>query len=350
MPPALPRRRRARPVADAPIDHLLGRTRELTKGWLLALIEDAPLEGAPGVLGPRLVTQGPRLCEALLRALTDDLELRRLEPGGPVGDLAGAVGELVGAAGDPAGITRAVDALSAVMWAALRAELRSDDGELAADLAERLSLACGMVRLASLEAGADARQPPRPPPPAAPPPPPAAPQPAAPPPAAAPPPVVAPPGPAVTRPPRSPSVGSLWMSALDDEIGRAAGAPLALLLAELEDAERVAVTEGDAAAGAAFHQFAAAVRGALRPRDIFVSESDSRAWIIARATGRPDAHLLGSRVAEAVGAGPAWRGAPLTATVGLAVLGEDGRTSSELIEAAEEARFAASASGTDVAR
>ncbi len=151
MPSPLPRRRRARPVADAPIDGLLARTSELTKGWLLALIEDAPLEGAPGVLGPRLVTEGPLLCEAVLRALTDDLELRRLEPGGPVGELAAAVGELAGAAGDPAGITRAVDALHAVLWAALRAALAGDDGELGADVAERLSLACGMVRLASLE-------------------------------------------------------------------------------------------------------------------------------------------------------------------------------------------------------
>jgi hypothetical protein len=33
------------------------------------------------------------------------------------------------------------------------------------------------------------------------------------------------------------------------------------------------------------------------------------------------------------------------ASVGFAVLGEDGRTPAELIEAAEEARFAASAGG-----
>ncbi|MGH2876010.1 MAG: hypothetical protein ACRDNJ_05425, partial [Solirubrobacteraceae bacterium] len=46
---------------------------------------------------------------------------------------------------------------------------------------------------------------------------------------------------------------------------------------------------------------------------------------------------------------PAWRGAPLTATVGVAVLGEDGRTSGELMEAAEEARLDAAAGGVDVA-
>jgi hypothetical protein len=36
------------------------------------------------------------------------------------------------------------------------------------------------------------------------------------------------------------------------------------------------------------------------------------------------------------------------ASVGVAVFGEDGRTSGELIQAAEQARFAAAARGTDV--
>jgi len=78
-----------------------------------------------------------------------------------------------------------------------------------------------------------------------------------------------------------------------------------------------------------------------------VCESDSRAWIIARDTRRKEALELGERVAAAVGRSP-WRGAPLAASVGLAVLGEDGRTTGELIEAAEEARFAAAACRTVV--
>jgi GGDEF domain-containing protein len=142
----------------------------------------------------------------------------------------------------------------------------------------------------------------------------------------------------------------LWVGALEDELLRAEGLPLSLLLAELEDAERVSATESRAAATTAFEHFARAVRSVVRHQDILVCESDSRAWIIARDTARSDAQALGSRVAEAVAAGAAWRGAPLTASVGVAVLGEDGDTSSQLIEAAEEARFAASASGTGVVR
>lgn len=104
------------------------------------------------------------------------------------------------------------------------------------------------------------------------------------------------------------------------------------------------------AATAAFEHFAQAVRRVVRRQDILVSETDGRAWIIARETGRADAHALAARVAEAVGNGVTWRGAPLIASVGVAVLREDGRTADELIDAAEEARFAAAASGTDVAR
>jgi hypothetical protein len=58
---------------------------------------------------------------------------------------------------------------------------------------------------------------------------------------------------------------------------------------------------------------------------------------------------LAARVAEAVGSGAAWRGAPLIASVGMAVLHEDGLTADELIDVAEETRFAAAASGTDIA-
>jgi GGDEF domain-containing protein len=141
---------------------------------------------------------------------------------------------------------------------------------------------------------------------------------------------------------------ALWISALEDEIHRAGGAPLALLLAELEDTERVAAVEPAAEASATFSEFAKAVRSVVRRQDILVSETDTRAWIIARDTGRPGAQALGARVAEAVHERRPWRGAALAATVGVAVLGEDGRSSAELMDAAEEARFAAAAAGTGV--
>jgi len=77
-------------------------------------------------------------------------------------------------------------------------------------------------------------------------------------------------------------------------------------------------------------------------------ETDSRAWIIARDTGRAGAHALGTRIAASVPTGGSWRGAPLAVSVGLAVLGEDGHNAAALIDAAEQTRFAAEASGLGI--
>lgn len=369
MPPVPPRRRRARPVPDASIDALLTRSEDLAKGWLLALLEDAPLQDAPAILAADLTRDGPRVCEAMLRAVADDVDLRRLEPGGALVPLMARAGALAGA-GSPGAVARAVDALQAILWTAVREELRGPDPDLIAALMERLSLVTEVVRGAALERGdvsvggeppvalraapsprevfdetADA---------SASPPPPSPPRPS--PPRPSPPPAEAAAGqqaPATAWPddarrrPAAPG-DALWIGALEDEIQRAAGTgSLSLLLAELEDAERVAAVDP---AGVAFTDFTAAVRSAMRRQDILVCESTARAWIIARDTPRPGAFALGERIAHAVRGSTPWRGAPLGASVGVAVLGEDGRTSAELIEAAEEARFAAAARGVEILR
>jgi GGDEF domain-containing protein len=370
MLPTPPRRRRARPVADAPIDALLPRSEDLAKGWLLALLEQAPLDDAPAILATDLTRDGPRVCDAVLRAIADDTDLRRLEPGGVLTPLAARAGELAGAAA-PAAVSRAVDALIGVIWAAVRDELRGADGDLVAELTERLALIGELVRSAALERSVltpaaspgipSSMAPPPPvattrpsPPspagplsPAGPPPPAAAPPPAPPPPAPLPPPAQRA-WPGLSDPPTLDPSRALWVSALEDEIVRSAGAPLSLLLAELEDAERVTAVEAHATARATFTRFAGAVRSAVRRQDILVCESDARAWIIARDTARAGAHALGERIAAAVRSSEPWHGAPLVASVGVAVFGEDGRSSRELIEAAEEARFAAEAGGVEV--
>jgi GGDEF domain-containing protein len=357
MPPATPRRRRARPVADAPIDSLLTRSEDLAKGWLLALLEQSSLDDAPGILAADLSRDGPRICDAVLRAIADDTDLRRLEAGGALRALAGRAGELAGATA-PGAISRAVDALGAVVWSALRDELRGPDPDLVVELTERLTLVIELVRAAALDrasamppgdagpgAGARAGGPerglsavPHPESGSGSPPaeataeatgealwePPARPWPDL-------------HGPSSTDAPPVPE--ALWVGALDDEIRRAGASPLSLLLTELEDVERVTAVETSAKASATFGEFAQAVRSVVRRQDILVCETDTRAWIIARDTARAGAQALGSRIADAVGAAPPWRGAPLVASVGAAVLGEDGRSAAELIESAEVARF-----------
>lgn len=314
MQPGPPRRRQARPVGGAPIDELLARGEDLAKGWLLALLEQAPLDSAPAILAADLVRDGPRLCEAAVRALADDLDLRRIEPGGALELLVSQTGRLAGTS-DPGATLRAVDALQAVIWSALRSELGGADPDLVADLAQRLALVIECIRTAALRGVDSAPEPLR-----------------------------------VLQGESEPSPQPLWIRALEEEILHAerTKAPLSLLLVELEDADRLLAVERLERAGATFGGFAQAVRTVLRQRDLLARETDGRAWVIARATARAGAQALGERIAEAVRAAEPWRGAPLSVTVGVAVLGENGDDLTSLVEAAEENRFAAAAQGVSI--
>src|SRR5450755_1541404 len=149
MQQGAPRRRRARPVADAPLDELLARSEEIAKGWLLALVEEVPLERAPAILAADLARDGPRLCDAIARALADDSDLRRLEPGGALELLVSRTGELAGATVTETA-SHAVDVLHAVIWSAVREELRRPDPDQLVELAERLNQVIELVRAASL--------------------------------------------------------------------------------------------------------------------------------------------------------------------------------------------------------
>jgi GGDEF domain-containing protein len=361
MQQGAPRRRRARPVADAPLDELLARSEEIAKGWLLALVEEVPLERAPAILAADLARDGPRLCDAIARALADDSDLRRLEPGGALELLVSRTGELAGATVTETA-SHAVDVLHAVIWSAVREELRRPDPDQLVELAERLNQVIELVRAASLRrsGGAGGTGPV------------AAREGVAP----GPPPAVgdgAPGGPVAAGGGASGSggdagaaasrgdagaaasrgdAGALWLGALENEISRAqaSGASLSLLLAELDEADRMLAVEPVSVAAATFGKFAQAVRSVVRRQDILACESDTRAWIIARDTGRPAAQALRLRVAQAVRDAEAWRGAPMTVSVGVAVLGEDGPDSESLIEVAEEAALAAAAGGIGIIR
>jgi GGDEF domain-containing protein len=305
---------------------VLARGDELAKGWLLALIEDAPLEEAAAILSGDVARDGPRICDALIRAVRDEADLRRIERDGVLEPLVSRAGELAGARTTEAA-AHAVETLKDVVWSALRAELGQDDPDLLVDAAERLALVTEEIRGAVLRRRAEGEAPAgragrvaplR----------------------------VAPPGPSREALEREP----LWINQLRDEIAGAgrARSPLSLLLVELEEAERLVAVEPHGEAAAVFGRFAKAVRSAVRRRDVLASETDGRAWIIARDTGRAGAQALGTRIATAVPSVQSWRGAPLTVSVGLAVLGEDGHNAASLIDAAEQARFAAEASGIGI--
>jgi GGDEF domain-containing protein len=335
MHPATPRRRRARPVADAPTEALLERTDELAKGWLLELIDQAPLAAAPAILAGEVVSSGPSLCEAIVRALASDRALEALSAGGRQAALVSRVGDVAGASG-PEAVMRALDALMAVVWSAIRGALADPEGDLVAELAERLARVIEVVRGVALAGtvGSAAPAPPKRPEP---------PEPSEP-----------------SEPPEFEPRGgtesrvidrrgqALWVGAIEDAVQSAlrTSAPMSLLLVELDDADRVVAVEDPAAATSTFGRFAQAVRSVVRREDTLACESGSRAWIIA-PSDRAAAEALARRVSDAVRAAHPWRGAPMTVGVGLAVLGEDGVDSARLMARAEQERFAAAAGGLE---
>jgi GGDEF domain-containing protein len=337
--PGTPRRRRARPVADAPVDELLARTEQLAKGWLLALLERVALDDAAAILASGLAADGPRICAAALRAIADDRDLRRLEPGGVLESLVSGAGGF-GGESSPAAALRAVEALHAVLWSALRSEMRDPDPDLVYDVAARLDAVCELIRMAAVAGQAQGAPPVEVVVPVTEPEPAAEPD---------------PPRPSLRAVDQTPSgrtrEDALWVAALDEEVTRSrrGGAPLSLLLVELADGERIAQSDLGGDAAAAFGRFAQAVRSVLRRQDLLASEAQTRVWVIARDTARPGAHALADRIAAAVAELEPHRGAPLEVGVGLAVLGEDAHDCPGLLEAAEEAAFAAAAVGERVA-
>jgi GGDEF domain-containing protein len=90
------------------------------------------------------------------------------------------------------------------------------------------------------------------------------------------------------------------------------------------------------------------VREHVRRADVVAHEDDGRVWVIAGDTGRGGAHALALRIADAVEAAGSLHGAPLTASVGIAVYPDDGREAASLTGQAEEGMYTARAGGRRV--
>lgn len=320
-PGSTPRPYAPRPLADAPVAGLLPLAQALAKGWLLALLDAVPLEAAAELPAAELARDGPRLCAAVVRALGSEDELDRLRPGGDLAATAAATGELAGAR-RPSTAAAAVEALRAVIFSAALAQLPDAGPQQIAALAERLAHVAAIVRDATLVDGAQSRRLSEPPSKA----------------------------PAASLQPLGPG-DPAWLGELHQRIAAAEldGQPLALLLVELEDADRIAASEAGPEAAAALGEATRAIRSELRRVDVLAAEGGGRLWVIATSVGRAGALALAARVAMAVERASSVRGAPLVASVGFAVHGEDGRDAAALIERAEEAVFQARADGRRVA-
>ena len=220
------------PALDAPVAGL-GDAEALAKAWLLELIAARPLGEAARLPTERLGADGPALVAAVIGALVSDRELERLSPEGDLGGLAAAAGSIAGAGG-PAEVVAALERLRSVVWAAIE---RTAPGPPPRHLAGRLAHVCAKVAEAALAASGSRAAP--------------------------------------AEPPRDDELarirvartgeGPLWVEALERQLadGFRSGRRFALLLVDLDAAERVRLAGGDEAA-AAFARIGRAVREHVR--------------------------------------------------------------------------------------
>jgi GGDEF domain-containing protein len=317
-----PRARRARPVWDARVTRLLDRSDELAKGWVLELLERRPLARAESLRIGRLAAGGPPLCAAIVRALGGDAELVALMPDGELAPVLKELATLVDADG-PFELSAALELLRSVLSSALRDCLEQPEPELVWAVGERLALVLEIARGTALS-GVPAV------------------------------PVavgrLATPDLELGDPIAEVQSADRWIRELDDAIvdARRRMSSLALLMVELEEPGRLLAALGGERAAAAFSDFRKAVGSQVRRGESLVEENDTRVWVLSIDSGSDAAREHAQRIADAVGRLAPWHGVPPAVAIGVAVLGEHAQTAEALIEAAEEARYAASAAGVPV--
>jgi GGDEF domain-containing protein len=329
-------RRAPRPVADVPVGSLADGS-VVAKGWLVALVDAAPLQAVAAVPAGELAEHGPSLCAAVLEALSSEAALDRLRPGGDRAQLAARAAQLAGAR-DPATAVVAVEALRTAAWEALR----SDD----AALAIRLAHVCAAVLEASLASAAAAFAPA----------------------AATAPAVVASPPPADPTPTAPPSFAAgpevvihdarhhddghePWRAPIERRLERQLqdSRPFAVLAMEIDDLDRLLAAATGREVVEAIEAAERAICGELRPADMLVRERLGRYWLTAPETDVSSARALGQRLADAVSSAAFHHGAPLAMSIGLAVAPDDALDAEQLAAHADEGVFAARAAGVRLA-
>ena len=293
------------------------------KAWVIALIQWQPLSTAHLVpVGP-LASEGPELCRAVLDALESDAALEWLTAS-PDGARLTFNGLRPTWGDDPASVVESVECLRSGVLAALVEFGLSEPGLLAA-AGDRLAHVCALLASVSVvEAASGLRER-----------------------EARPDPLGELAARAEAARPRPERPQPLWLAALERQIAESArsGGRFALLLVDVDDADRLraATPPGDALTA-----LGRSIRQLVRRADLLAHEDDGRIWVVAPGSGRAGGVALASRLADAVRRSGELRGAPLGASVGLAVYPEDGADAGGLTAHAEEQMYAARASGVAV--
>ncbi|MFI5004326.1 MAG: diguanylate cyclase domain-containing protein [Solirubrobacterales bacterium] len=254
----------------------------------------------------------------------------------------------------------AVEELCAILWEAMREELRRPRGPRVLELSERLAQVCSVVGTLAAEEPAPELAPPAPVP--------------------APAPEIAIHDTRRERPQapvasgggdlrawielgeeglgieaRSPQVSEegrvAWATAIGGSLERHVvdGLPFAALLIEIVGVEWLAQAEPAAGLKNLLDRVEVAIGPELRPSDAIVRESPGRWWLMASRTDPRGARTLAERLARTVRAAARHRGQPLELAIGVAVCPDDGEDAAALAAHADVGLYAARAAGQPVA-
>jgi GGDEF domain-containing protein len=144
--------------------------------------------------------------------------------------------------------------------------------------------------------------------------------------------------------------GPPWLGSISRRLARreADGLPFAVLVVEIDDLDRVLASQTGREVAVALEEAERALTAELAPADLVVRERLGRWWLTSPDRDAAAARDLGNRVAAAI-ARAQLGGAPLRASIGLAVCPDDGETLDALAGRADEGMFAARAAGVPLA-
>jgi GGDEF domain-containing protein len=144
--------------------------------------------------------------------------------------------------------------------------------------------------------------------------------------------------------------GPPWLTAIASRLEHREqdGRPFAVYVVEVDDLDRLLAAQTGREVAFALETAERGLTAELEPADLVVRERLGRWWLTSPERDGGGARELGVRVAAAIGRAQVG-GAPLTASVGVAVCPVDGESLDALAGRADEGMFAARAAGVPLA-
>jgi diguanylate cyclase (GGDEF)-like protein len=312
--------RRFPAAVDAPLARLHDARDELTKAWLLRLLERASLDEIERMPTDRAVREMPAVIAAVASAVAGsesgavELPESALQRAHALAELRAAVG------GSPGDVAQDVAALQSVLIGALRRELGDRDPHVFVAAVERIATAIGALQAAAIEAllGRRAQE--------------------------------------LEHLANTDPLTELYnVRFLQDQLRHLHdgheryGHPFSLLLLDIDGLKRVNDSRGHAAGDRVLRAVAAAVRGGIRSVDMAVRMGGDEFCVVAPQQTASRAAVAAHRIAEAVEAAEDQAGVHVRISIGVVSCPQHAVDPERLLELGDSAMYRAKAAGERVA-